>query len=305
MSASASAHAGRAERIGAGAPGAAAPTWGVRDLTVTFGTKPALAGVTLSVPAGTITAVVGGDGAGKSTLLRALAGLVRPAAGAIDRPTRTELGFVSAEGGAYRDLTVDENLAFAAGAYGMPTALLRERSQQLLERTGLLDARTRLGGQLSGGMRQKLAVVMALLHRPRLLVLDEPTTGIDPVSRTDLWRLITSAAAAGAAVLLSSTYIDEAERAASVCVLDRGRALLQGPPDTIVDTVRDRIFVLPVEGPRPAADCWRQGASWRLYAAAGTTGLPAEARLAQADLNDAVIAAALGLTSATETEAVA
>jgi ABC-2 type transport system ATP-binding protein len=281
-----------------GGPGgsAASAVWGVRDLSVRFGAKQVLTGVTLAVPAGTITAVVGGDGAGKSTLLRALAGRVRPDAGAVDSPGRASIGFVSAEGGAYRDLTVDENLAFVGGAYGVPAAEQRERSQQLLERTGLLEARSRLGGQLSGGMRQKLAVAMALLHRPPLLILDEPTTGIDPVSRNELWRLIAATAAAGAAVLLSSTYIDEAERAAAVCVLDRGVVLLQGPPDAVVDTVRDHIYVLPVDVPRPPTGCWRRGATWRLYAAAGA---PAGATPVAADLNDAVIAAALRLTSAT------
>ena len=182
----------------------------------------------------------------------------------------------------------------------MPADRLRERTELLLARTGLRDARDRLGERLSGGMRQKLAVAMALLHEPPLLLLDEPTTGIDPVSRVDLWRLISAAAASGTAVLLSTVYIDEAERAAAVCVLDRGRVLLAGAPDAVIATVAGRMYTVGVDQARPPQECWRDGATWRLYVDGPP---PAGAVPAQADLSDAVIAAALTVTGPAREEA--
>ena len=184
-------------------PAAAGRAWGAVDLTVRYGRRPALQHVSLDLPRGQITAVVGGDGAGKSTLLRALAGVVRPTDGYVRRPPARRIGYVSAATGVYRDLTAEENLAFAGSAYGLGGGALRERAAQLLAATGLAPAAGRLAGQLSGGMRQKLAFAMAVAHRPDLLILDEPTTGVDPVSRAELWRLVAGQAAAGAAVLFA------------------------------------------------------------------------------------------------------
>jgi ABC-2 type transport system ATP-binding protein len=225
---------------GAGASPAEAPAaaadlaWGLSNVEVRFGHRTALAGVSLRATAGAVVAVVGGDGAGKSTLLRTLAGLRAPNAGRVMRPPARDIGFVSAGAGVYVDLTVTENLDFVAGAYGLRGARLETRAAPLLARAGLDGARDRLAGRLSGGMRQKLAFVLAVVHDPSLLVLDEPTTGVDPVSRADIWRLIAGAAASGAAVVIATTYLDEAERAANVLVLDDGRALATGTPDEIV-----------------------------------------------------------------------
>lgn len=204
----------------------AAATWGVRDLTVRFGKLAAVDGVSLDVPAGAVTAVCGGDGAGKSTLLRALAGGVQPAGGHVRRPNRERIGYVAGAGGPYPDLTVDENMSFVASAYGLRGADFEARARDLLASIGLEEARQRLAGRLSGGMRRKLAFALAMLHQPDLLVLDEPTTGVDPVSRTDLWRLVAGAAASGAAVVVSTSSRDEAERAASVLLLEAGRGTL-------------------------------------------------------------------------------
>ena len=215
-------------------PVAGDPVWGLFGVEVRFGHRVALAGVTLPVCAGAVSAVVGGDGAGKSTLLRTLAGLRAPNAGRVMRPPARDIGFVSAGAGVYVDLTVTENLDFVAGAHGLRGARLETRAAPLLARAGLDGARDRLAGRLSGGMRQKLAFVLAVVHDPSLLVLDEPTTGVDPVSRADIWRLIAGAAASGAAVVMATTYLDEAERAANVLVLDDGRALATGTPDEIV-----------------------------------------------------------------------
>jgi ABC-2 type transport system ATP-binding protein len=207
--------------------------WGVSGLTVRFGRRLALDDVTLDVPAGAVTAVIGGDGAGKTTLLRALAGVARPTAGTVRSPARRRIGYVAGASGLYDDLSVAENVAFVAQAYGVRGAELEARLAELLARTGLDGISGRLAGRLSGGMRQKLAFALAMLHRPELLILDEPTTGVDPVSRAELWRLIAGAAAGGAGVLVSTTYLDEAERAASVLLLDEGRALAAGPPQAV------------------------------------------------------------------------
>ena len=210
-------------------------TWGVSDLTVTYGSTRALDGVSLTVAPGEVTAVVGGDGAGKSTLLRVMTGVLNAHSGQVQRPALVRTGAMAEVPGVWRDLTVDEHLAFSIDAYRLEAGPARDRASSLLHRAGLEDARGRLGGALSGGMRQKLAVVLALLHRPDLLVLDEPTTGVDPASRAELWRLIGHAAASGTAVLVSTTYLDEAERAAEVLVLDAGRSLLHGAPTEITE----------------------------------------------------------------------
>jgi ABC-2 type transport system ATP-binding protein len=265
-------------------------SWGVEDLTVRYGNRVAVAGVTFEARQMAVTAIVGGDGAGKTTLLRALAGAVRPAAGTVRRPAAQRIGYLSAGPGVYRDLTVDENLAFAGSAYGLRGRDLAARAGALRERTGLQQARGRLGGQLSGGMRQKLALAMALLHRPDLLVLDEPTTGIDPVSRAELWRLLAGAAAGGAAVVIATAYLDEAERAGSVVVLDQGGTLLAGPPGELVAAMPGVVLEAAAR-PERAREPWRRGQRWRIWSPQGTT-LPGTHPVS-ADLEDAVIVASL------------
>ena len=247
------------------------PEWGTRDLCVRYGGRLALDRVSLRVPAGQVVAVVGGDGAGKSTLLSCLAGAIAPSSGSVDRPAKSRLGYLPPGPGVYPDLTVQENLSFRATAYGVKPAGAESRVGQLLERTGLASARGRLAGQLSGGMRRKLGVIAAMIHRPELLVLDEPTTGVDPVSRADLWWLIMMAAAEGAAVVLSTSYLDEAERAASVLVLDDGQPLSAGTPAEIAAQVPGVIRILPG---RPSgaerSRAWLRAGQWRLWIPSGT-----------------------------------
>lgn len=267
--------------------------WGVEDLTVRYGQRTALDHVSLAVPSSTLTAVVGGDGSGKSTLLRALAGAVRPAGGCVRRPAAHQVGYVAGARAVYTDLTVDENVAFVAEAYGIGRAEREARALLLLRRAGLIDARERLAGRLSGGMRQKLAFVLAALHEPQLLILDEPTTGVDPVSRAELWRLIAAAAAGGAAIVVATTYLDEAERAAAVLVLQRGRALLAGAPAEITARLAGVLFDLPPDAVPAGAlpRSWRNGALRRVWAPAGRPS--AAAAPATPTLADAVIVASL------------
>jgi ABC-2 type transport system ATP-binding protein len=263
--------------------------FGVTDLRVRYGAHMAVQDLTFTVPAGTVTALVGGDGAGKSSVLRALAGAIRLAGGGVRRPEQRRIGYMPAGEAVYRDLTVEENLAFSARAYRVRGSVAARRATQLLERTGLGAARGRLGGQLSGGMRHKLALAMALLHQPQLLVLDEPTTGVDPVSRAELWLLIAGAAAAGAAVVLATSYVDEAERAATVAVLSEGRPLLQGSPEEVI--ARTPGVVVDSAARLEPVRSWRRGARWRTWSPDGM--IPPGAARAEPDLEDAVIVAEL------------
>jgi len=261
----------------------------VEGLGVRYGDRTALDGVSFEVAARSVAAVVGGDGAGKTSLLRALAGTVRPSAGTVRRPDDRRIGYVSAGPGVWADLTVAENLEFTGRAYGLGAGRLGSRTEELLERTGLGEARGRLAGRLSGGMRQKLALAMALLHEPELLILDEPTTGVDPVSRVELWRLLAAAAAGGAAVALATTYLDEAERAATVLVLDQGRALLAGAPEEVLAAVPGR--VVEAHARPEGVPAWRRGARWRVWSPDGAP-LPGATEVAM-DLEDAVVVAQL------------
>jgi ABC-2 type transport system ATP-binding protein len=263
--------------------------YGVTDLRVRYRGREAVGGVTFAVHEHTIAALVGGDGAGKTSVLRVLAGAIAPASGGVRRPDERRIGYMPAGEAVYRDLTVEENLAFSARAYGVRGPEAARRADELLERTGLGGARSRLGGQLSGGMRQKLALAMALLHQPELLVLDEPTTGIDPVSRAQLWRLIAGAAAAGAAVALATCYVDEAERAATVAVLSDGKVLLDGSPEEVV--ARTPGVVVDSAARLDPVRSWLRGVRWRTWSPDGT--IPPGAARAELDLEDAVIVAEL------------
>jgi len=265
-------------------------SWGLEGVSVTRGRTVALAGVTVPVDPSRITVVVGGDGAGKSTCLAVLAGLLEPDAGVVRRPAKDRIGYVPATAGLYTDLTVGENLAFCADAYRLAGPERSRATERILEQTGLAGARRRLGGQLSGGMQRKLAVGMALLHAPELLILDEPTTGVDPVSRADLWRLISRSAADGTAVMVSTTYVNEAARAARVVLLEAGQQLANGSPDDILRGIPGAIG--SVRGPgRPGPLSWRRGASWRVWAPAGR--LPEGVPPVPPDFDDAVLVAEL------------
>jgi ABC-2 type transport system ATP-binding protein len=260
---------------------------GTRSLSVVIDGAEVLHGVDIDVPQGSVTAVVGGDGAGKSTLLRCLAGKLSPSAGDVVRPARTLIGYMPSTSGTWRQLTVEENIDFVGRAFGMSSSSIERRRTELLDRAELLDAAGRLGRDLSGGMRQKLGFVMAMLHRPELLILDEPSTGVDPVSRVELWRLISEAAAGGAAVAMATSYLDEAERASSVSVLDGGRVVTAGTRDAIVES-----FPGSISAPERATvreRSWRRHGDvreWHPERSMSRAGLP----LSEIGFEDAVIA---------------
>jgi len=264
-------------------------TYGVWSATVRFGDVLALDDVTVEVPAGSVVAVVGGDGAGKTTLLRAMVREVALDHGTLQAPGKPQMGFLPSSAGSWAALTVTQNIDFAGGAYGLDGDRLTRRRTELLRGADLERAADRPAGKLSGGMRRKLGFSMAVVHQPDLIVLDEPSTGVDPVSRVDLWRMVSESAAAGAAVLMSTTYLDEAERAGHLVVLHEGRVLVQGS----YDEVRAAFTGTVTRGEHPVRRewSWRRGRERHEYWV--DADQPAGSPLVEPDLEDMVIALSL------------
>jgi ABC-2 type transport system ATP-binding protein len=265
-------------------------SFSVRSATVRLGDVLALDDVTVTVEPGSVVVVVGGDGAGKTTLLRTMVGELVLDSGTVDAPRPTQIGYLTARAGSWPALSVRQNMDFVGGIYGLSGTRLAQRREGLLARAGLTAAGDRLASELSGGMRRKLGFSMTMLHEPALLVLDEPTTGVDPVSRVDLWRLVSEAAAAGAAVLMSTTYLDEAERAGSLLVLDGGRVLAEGT----LEQVRSTLVGTITEGDlqQRASWAWRRGRRYREYWPDGQP-IGDVAVVTDPDLEDVVVALSL------------
>ena len=202
-------------------------------LVRSFGSRPALRGIDLTIARGEMFALIGPDGAGKTTFFRIVAGLLAPTSGRVARED-VPFGMVPQRFSLYEDLTVDENLALRARLYSVPPAESAGRARDLLSRVGLDRFSTRLAGELSGGMKQKLALVAALLTRPALLLLDEPTTGVDPVSRREFWQVLNALHHEGLTIVVSTPYMDEAEYASRLAFLDEGRLVAVGTRDEIL-----------------------------------------------------------------------
>jgi ABC-2 type transport system ATP-binding protein len=209
-----------------------------------FGELVAVHDVSLRIEPGEVFGVLGPNGAGKSTTIRMLCGLLDPSGGratvvGIDvarHPERVKarIGYMTQRFSLYEDLTVRENLVFYASIYGVAARRRRARVEEVVERTGLGDRRGQLAGTLSGGWKQRLALACATIHEPPLLFLDEPTAGVDPVSRREFWERIHAISAAGTTVLVTTHYMDEAERCHRLAFIFRGRVLQMGAPDEIV-----------------------------------------------------------------------
>jgi ABC-2 type transport system ATP-binding protein len=204
-----------------------------RGLSKSFGSRPALSGIDLEIASGEMFALIGPDGAGKTTFFRLVAGLLLPTSGAVERD-EVPFGLVPQRFSLYEDLTIDENLALRAALYGVPRKEAGSRAKDLLARVGLDRFGTRLAGALSGGMKQKLALVSALLTRPTLLLLDEPTTGVDPVSRREFWQILNALHHEGLTIVVSTPYMDEAEYASRIAFLDRGKLVTTGTREAIL-----------------------------------------------------------------------
>jgi len=214
----------------------------------------ALDGVSMEAGHGTLTALVGPDGAGKTTLIRLAAGLMSADAGELKvlgvdvnadpKQVQSRIGYMPQRFGLYEDLTVQENLDLYADMHGVTSQERRERYSRLMVMTALGPFTKRLAGRLSGGMKQKLGLACTLIRRPELLLLDEPTVGVDPLSRRELWEIILQLVSEqGLSVLLSTSYLDEAERCGHVVVLHQGKVLAQGRPAEVSELATGRTFL--------------------------------------------------------------
>ncbi len=211
-----------------------------RAVTMSFGAIRALNDVTFEVGAGEMFGVIGPDGAGKTTAIRVACGLLRPDSGEVrvlgddpvasHRAVTASVGYLSQRFSLYGDLTIDENIAFFAAIHGVRG--FQATRDRLLQMTRLTEFRARRADRLSGGMKQKLALACTLVHAPRLLLLDEPTTGVDPVSRREFWKLLSEFVAAGLTIVMTTPYLDEAERCSRVALIHDGTLLaLDRPAD--------------------------------------------------------------------------
>jgi len=272
----------------------AEPLVKAEGLTKRFGEgAPSLDGISAEISAGVITGLVGPDGAGKTTLIRLMTGLLQAEEGSLRvlgfDPTKdarwiqASIGYMPQRFGLYEDLTVEENLNLYAELHGLPTAERPPVFAELLAFTDLARFKSRPAGKLSGGMKQKLGLACALLRKPRLLLLDEPSVGVDPISRRELWRMVSRLKADGVGVVWSTSYLDEAEACDHVLLLNQGKLLFHGAPQKLTERTKGRVFrVTDVEGRRrnvlaeaidepEVVDGIIQGQSLRLVSKAGTT----------------------------------
>jgi len=229
-----------------------------------FGALQAVRGVTLTVERGEIFGLVGPDGAGKTTLMRMIAGVLHPDTGRIvlegidvaadPERAKTALGYMPQRFGLYEDLTVDENAFFYGEIFEVPRERYRERVAQLLEAAGLAPFKRRLAGQLSGGMKQKLGLVCALIHTPKVLLLDEPTTGVDPVSRRDFWAILYRLRDEGVTIVMSTAYMDEAQRCTRLALLHAGEVRECATPDLLKRKLPGALLAITGDDPRAIRD---------------------------------------------------
>jgi ABC-2 type transport system ATP-binding protein len=214
-----------------------------RELTRKFGELTAVDRLNLSVAAGEIFGLVGPDGAGKTTTLRMLCGLLDPTEGSATvagydtvrqgQAVKDQIGYMAQRFGLYQDLTVDENMTFYADLFGIVGEQRKTLTAQLLRMTRMEEFRGRQAGRLSGGMKQKLALMCTLLHRPQILFLDEPTNGVDPVSRRDFWAILYQLLKDGITIFMTTAYLDEAERCNRVGLMHRGKLIRCETPEAM------------------------------------------------------------------------
>lgn len=239
----------------------------LRGLTRRFGDLTAVDALTLDVGRGELFGIVGPDGAGKTTTMRMLAGVLRPTEGtailegvdvaADPEGAKPKLAYMAQRFGLYEDLTVQENLDFYADLYRVPRADRPARLARLYRFSRLDEFSDRLAGKLSGGMKQKLSLSCCLIHHPKVLLLDEPTFGVDPISRRELWLILHEMVADGITVVVTTSYLDEAERCDRVALLNQGRTLALDRPQALQQTLEGTMVALRADRPRDARNVLR------------------------------------------------
>lgn len=237
-------------------------------LTKSFGVLTAVNSLSLSVGEGEIFCLVGPDGAGKTTTMRLLTAIMEPTSGDAwvaghhivkeAEAVKEQIGYMSQRFGLYPDLTVMENIHFYADVYGVSRKARHERIERLLSFSNLTPFKKRLAGNLSGGMKQKLGLACALIHTPKVLFLDEPTNGVDPVSRRDFWRILYQLLREKVTIFVSTAYLDEAERANRVGLMHSGKLIAVGTPDEVKKLMRGAIIEIRSSLPRKAAAILRE-----------------------------------------------
>jgi ABC-2 type transport system ATP-binding protein len=233
-----------------------------KGLTKRFGSLVAVDGIDLTIRKREVYGFLGPNGSGKSTTIRMLCGLMRPSAGEIDvlgykipqdaEALKRRIGYMTQRFTLYEDLTVGENLDFLAAVHEVPRAEARKRIDELLERFRLEKQRNQLAGTMSGGQKQRLALAGTVLHKPDLLFLDEPTSAVDPQSRREFWESLFELADAGTTLLVSTHYMDEAERCTRLAILDRGRMVADGTPRDLLNNLPGRTLLVETPDPREA-----------------------------------------------------
>ncbi len=222
----------------------------IKNLSKSYGEIKALDNISIDIKSKTIFGLVGPDGAGKSTLIRILCGLLKPDSGEVEilglnlsqgiDKIKNDIGYLSQRFSLYTDLTVDENIEFLADIHGLKD--FKKRRDELLQFTRLTKFRKFLAGKLSGGMKQKLALACTLIYRPRIIFLDEPTTGVDPVSRREFWIILSNLLKEDITILISTPYMDEAERFNRIAMLDNGKLLALDTPNNIKSMMNEIIY---------------------------------------------------------------
>ncbi len=221
-----------------------------KDLSKSFGHVSAVNSATLDIGSGEMFGIIGPDGAGKTTFIRMLCGILAPSSGSasvlgldLHRDSdliKKQIGYLSQKFSLYGDLTVDENIEFFAGINNV--ADFKKRREELLDFTRLTPFRDRLAEKLSGGMKQKLGLACTLIHTPRIIFLDEPTTGVDPVSRRDFWSILQRLVREGTTLVMSTPYLDEAERCSRIALIHQGKLMITGTPDEVKATMHEHVL---------------------------------------------------------------
>ncbi|MCB9209537.1 MAG: ABC transporter ATP-binding protein [Ignavibacteriales bacterium] len=233
----------------------------INDFTKSYGELIAVNNISLTVNKGEMFGLVGPDGAGKTTTIRSLCGLLKPDNGSLSlldldiskskKDIQNKIGYLSQKFSLYEDLSIDENIEFFAEIHNVKN--YKERRNELLTFTRLIDFRDRQAGRLSGGMKQKLALACSLIHKPKILFLDEPTTGVDPVSRRDFWKILSNLLKEEITIFMTTPYLDEAERCNRVALMNKGEIIAVDTPNNIKESIGKKVIEIVCDNVRSAS----------------------------------------------------